>query len=426
MAATDQMKKRLQELTGMPAGVDRIKAALRIGNDAADKAKPAREQLAKAAWVLAYRHGWSKTKAAKDTGLFTTSIFPAAALVEPSEKEILAALPDWDEDTAVAERTTAAKVFSACRAVEDGAREVRRHDVAALYQGQFDGRLWEIADIGTEYGMDTTMVKADLKAAGVELRPSQRRKVASPEGGPENLGAIARMLGISRLYLKDRITYWRNPSRADNAKAFPPDAAAEGGKYWPNKVAAWFRSLPTVAASPTGLTLRRAADRVGEPYDTVKSAIDQAADDGTLPAGLVYSNGAVHEGHFVQWWRTRKERLHAGVPLSDVADELGVDYKAFRMKVRAAEDAVELPAEARRGDRYDRDGLVAWWRSASSSEDEGVMMKTLAEQLGVKPEQVRYQVRKAEQAGGLPAGVRLESGRFDLEAARRWWRGLGL
>jgi hypothetical protein len=420
------MKKRLQELTGMPAGVDRIKAALRIGNDAADKAKPAREQLAKAAWVLAYRHGWSKTKAAKDTGLFTTSIFPAAALVEPSEEEILAALPDWDEDTAVAERSAAAAVFAVCKAVEDGARDVRRRDVAALYTGQLDGRQWEMADIGNTFNVDTTMVKSDLKAADVELRPSQRRKVATPQSGPENLGAIARMLGVSRLYLKDRITYWRNPAREGNPKAFPPDAAADGGKYWPSKVAAWFRSLPTVAASPTGLTLRRAADRVGEPYDTVKSAIDQAADDGTLPAGLVYSNGAVHEGHFVEWWRTRKERLHAGVPLSDVADELGVDYKTFRTRVRAAEDAGTLPDTARRGDRYDRDGLVEWWRSASSSEGEGVMMKTLAEDLGVKPEQVRYQVRKAEQAGGLPAGVRLESGRFDLESARRWWRSLGL
>ncbi|MEU4703347.1 hypothetical protein [Nonomuraea dietziae] len=416
----------IEELNDMPPGLDRIRAAHRTAGDAADAAKPAREQLTKAAWELRYRHKWSKAKASEKTGLFSTTLFPAASLVEPSEEEILERLPGWDLETALAEREAAAAKFATQRAIEDAAREIRRKDVAALYQGHIDGRQWDQAEIGAEFGMDTTMVKADLKAMGVELRPSQRRKVASEEGAPVDLGPISRMLGVSRLYLKAVIRYWGDPARAEDPKAFPQDAAAGEGKYWPGKVKQWFERLPVVAASPTGLTLARAAERVGEPYEAVKAAIDSAAEDGTLPADVVYSNGAVHEERFTAWWRERKERLYSGDSLITLAELLKVDYKGLRTKVRAAEEAGELPKGVKLGERYDRIQFLSWWRAISSVTSEGVTMKALAEALGVKPEKVRYQVRKADEAGGLPAGVRLENGRFDFDAARTWWRSLGL
>lgn len=415
----------IDELNDMPSGPERLRAAHRTATDAAAKAKPARDALATAAWVLHYRHGWSRSKAAKDTGLFTTSIFPHSVVVELTDEEILARLPTFSLEEALEERDKNAREFRRLKAIEEAARDIRRKDVAALYQGHYDGRQWEMVDIAAAAGgMDMSIVKSDLKASGVEVRPGQKRKVANIEGSPEDLGPIARMLGVSRLYLKALVRYWRDPARADDPKAFPADAIAEDGKYWPGKVAAWFRSMPTVAASPTGLTIARAAERVGEPYETVKAAIDSAAEDGTLPADIVYSNGAVHEGRFTAWWRARKEYLHAGESLSALAEALGVDYKNLRTTVRSFEQVGELPEGVKIGERYDKVRFIEWWRAISAAPAEGVTMKVLAEALGVSPDKVRYQVRKAEQAGTLPPGVRLGNGRFHYERARTWWQSL--
>ncbi|TMR92400.1 hypothetical protein [Nonomuraea basaltis] len=424
----------LDELRGMPTGPDRISAAAGAAAAANADVKKAREDLAKAVWTLHYRHkdkGWSKQKASKGTGVGATSLFPTGSPVAPSEEQILEQLPNWDADTALAERDKAAAELAKHRAFADGAREIRRKDIAALYQGHLDGKQWEIAEIGAEYELDTTMVTGDIKAMGVTLRPSQRRKVASENSGqPTELGPIARMLGVSRIYLQHRIRYWSNPERSSKPGAFPADAEAGDGKYWPDKVKTWFDSLPAMAAAPTGLSLHRAAEQVGEPYPTVKGAIISAAEAGTLPPELIYGSGAVNEALFVQWWRDRKERLSAGTTLVDAAKKAGVNEKTFRTAVHEAEAAGELPEKARVSDRrYDEDVLLAWWRQKTSPEavaSTGTTMKDLAEAAGLKVDKVRYQVRKAEESGSLPEGVRLPSGRFNKEKGLAWLKSLGL
>ncbi|WP_433513706.1 hypothetical protein ACQP2T_60850 [Nonomuraea sp. CA-143628] len=424
----------LDELRAMPAGPDRIRAAAGLAAAANAEAKDARELLGKAAWTLHYRHkakGWSKQKASKGTGVGATSLFPTGTPVAPSDEDILAQLPDWDPDTALAERDQAAAELKTHRALAESAREIRRQDIAALYQGHLDGRQWEIAEIGAEYKLDLTMVSGDIKAQGVELRPSQRRKVASESGEqPTELGPIARMLGVSRVALQNRIRYWGKPEQADKPTAFPADADAGDGKYWPAKVKAWFDRLPAMANAPTGLSMHRAADQVGEPYATVKGALLAAADAGNLPHELVYSNGAVNEALFVEWWRERKERLTAGTTLVDAAERAGVNEKTFRTAVHAAEEAGELPKGAKVSDRrYDEDILLAWWRQKTSPEvvaSAGTTMKDLAEAAGLNLDKVRYQVRKAEKDASLPEGVRLESGRFNKKAGLAWLKSLGL
>ncbi|MEU7863940.1 hypothetical protein [Nonomuraea sp. NPDC049141] len=130
-------------------------------------------------------------------------------------------------NTALAKRDEAAKELKAKRALADAVREIRRQDIAALYQGHLDGRQWEIAEIGAEYKLDLTMVSGDIKAQGVELRPSQRRKVADAAAEqPIEVGPIARMLGVSRVALQNRIRYWGKPEQADKPNAFPADADA--------------------------------------------------------------------------------------------------------------------------------------------------------------------------------------------------------
>ncbi|MFI6536613.1 hypothetical protein ACIBHY_29475 [Nonomuraea sp. NPDC050547] len=424
----------LDELRAMPAGPDRIRAAAAAAAAANDSAKTAREALATAAWTLHYRHrdkGWSKQKASKGTGVGATSLFPTGSPVAPSEDQILELLPVWEVGAALTARDAAAADLAKHRAFADGAREIRRTDIAALYQGHLDGRQWEISEIGAEFELDLTMVAGDIKAVGVTLRPSQRRKVASEASDqPTGLGPIARMLGTSRLYLQACVRYWSDPARAEKPNAFPSEAVAGEGKYWPGKVKPWFERLPAMAAAPTGLSLHRAAALVGEPYPTVKSAITAAAEAGTLPPDIVYANGAVNEDRFVAWWRERKERLTAGTTLVDAAEKVGVNEKTFRTAVHEAEEAGELLKEAKVSDRrYDEDLLLAWWRRKTSPEavaSAGTTMKDLAETAGLKVDQVRYQVRKAEEAGTLPEGVRLDSGRFNKQAGLNWLKSLGL
>ncbi|MFI6634314.1 hypothetical protein ACIBI7_35995 [Nonomuraea fuscirosea] len=429
-----KLTSRLNELRVMPAGPDRISAAVSLVADANEQAKKSREDLGKAAWTLHYRHkdkGWTKQKASKGTGVGGSSLFPTGGPVTMSDDEIRAQLPEWDAETALAERDKAAADLAAYRQLAEDARKIRREDIAALYQGHLDGVQWEIAAIGSTYELDLTMVSGDLKAQGVELRPSQRRRVASAESEqPTDLGPIARMLGVSRMALQNRIRYWGKPEVADKPYAFPADANAGDGKYWPAKVKAWFDRLPAMAAAPTGLSLRRAAAQVGEPYATVKGALLAAADAGNLPHELVYSNGAVNEALFVEWWRARKERLTAGTTLVDAAAKVGVNEKTFRTAVHDAEKAGELPKGAKVSDRrYDEDVLLAWWRQRTSPQtvaSAGTTMTDLADAAGVSLDRVRYQVRKAEKEGTLPEGVRLESGRFNKKAGLEWLKSLGL
>ncbi|MEU4513241.1 hypothetical protein AB0G05_27405 [Nonomuraea wenchangensis] len=426
-----QMSNRLDELRRMPAGVERIRYAADLVSDANAAAKEARKALGEAAWTLHYRHkdkGWSKQKASKGTGVGATSLFPPGGPITQADEDIAAQLPDWDVETALGKRDQAASDLGLYRKLAESAREIRRKDIAAVYQGHLDGRQWEIAEIGAEFNLDLTMVAADLKAEGVELRPSQRRKVASASSDqPTDLGPISRMLGVSRLALTHRIRYWSKPEQAGKPNAFPPDADAGNGKYWPARVKEWFDRLPLVAAAPTGLTLRRAAAQVGESDSTVKAAIMAAADAGDLPHELVYSNGAVNEKVFVQWWRERKERLTAGTTLVDAAAKAGVNEKTFRVAVHDAEKAGELPKGAKVSDRrYDEAILLTWWQQRSSPEAAGITMKDLAEAAGLKVDAVRYQVRKAQEAGTLPEGVRLETGRFNKQQGLAWLKSLGL
>ncbi|MEU6712913.1 hypothetical protein ABZ897_15645 [Nonomuraea sp. NPDC046802] len=431
---TTAPNQSLDEVIAIQDGQRRLSASIALAAAATADAKKARDALAKAAWTLYYRHkgkGWSKQKASKGTGVTATSLFPTGGPVTQSDEQIAEQLPDWDVATALAERDKAASDLKKHRALADAAREIRRKDIVALYQGHLDGRQWEIAEIGAEYGMDLTMVSGDIKAQGVELRPSQRRKVASAGSSqPTELGPIARMIGVSRIFLAHRIRYWSKPEQAGKPNAFPADAAAGDGKYYPLRVKEWFDRLPAMAAAPTGLSLRRAAEQVGEPYPTVKGAIERAADAGTLPPDLIYGTGAVNEDLFVQWWRDRKERLSAGTTLVDAAAKAGVNEKTFRLEVHAAEDAGELPEGAKVSDRrYDEDALLAWWKRKTSPESvasAGTTMKDLAEAAGLKVDAVRYQVRKAQEAGTLPEGVRLESGRFNKKAGLQWLKSLGL
>ncbi|MGA4995838.1 hypothetical protein [Nonomuraea bangladeshensis] len=423
--------KTLDDVLVITDGMQRLSAAIALAASVSADAKEARKALGEAVWVLHYRHkdqGWSKQKASKGTGVGATSLFPTGGAVTLSDDDIVAQLPDWDVETALAKRDQAAAKLKERRALADAARDVRRRDIAALYEGRLDGRQWEIAEIGAEFNLDLTMVAADLKAEGVELRPSQRRKVASASSDqPTDLGPISRMLGVSRLALTHRIRYWSKPEQAGKPNAFPPDADAGNGKYWPARVKEWFDRLPLVAAAPTGLTLRRAAAQVGESDSTVKAAIMAAADAGDLPHELVYSNGAVNEKVFVQWWRERKERLTAGTTLVDAAAKAGVNEKTFRVAVHEAEKAGELPKGAKVSDRrYDEAILLTWWQQRSSPEAAGITMKDLAEAAGLKVDAVRYQVRKAQEAGTLPEGVRLETGRFNKQQGLAWLKSLGL
>ncbi|MEU7861592.1 helix-turn-helix domain-containing protein [Nonomuraea sp. NPDC049141] len=153
-------------------------------------------------------------------------------------------------------------------------------------------------------------------------------------------------------------------------------------------------------------------------------------DAGTLPPDIVYGSGAVNEILFVEWWRKRKESLSAGTTLADAAERVGVNEKTFRTAVHEAEAAGELPEVAKVSDRrYDEDALLAWWQEKTSPEavaSAGTTMKDLAETAGLKVDQVRYQVRKAEEAGILPEGVRPASGRFNKKAGLAWLESLGL
>lgn len=413
-----------ERLENRQPGMNRVKAAHAIVVEEAPKVSAASAKLRKAAWVLHHRHGWSKSKAASGTGLALTSVFPPAKVVEPSREEILAQLPDWDEATAKTTRDEQARKYATAKQEENTARDIRRRDVSALYQGHLDGKLWEMADIGTGAGLDTTVIKADLKALGVKIRPGQKRKAASVDGPPAPLGDIARMAGVSPLYLRDRVGYWSDPSRARRKHAFPTDAAVEDDLYDPGKVKAWLDTLPQVAASPRGLALRAFAGRIGENEETVKSALTAAADRGLLEPGTVLPDGAVDEALATVWWKRRKETLTAasqGESLYALADTHGRPYKDLRLLVREAEKAGTFPEQAKIGDRYVPERFAAWL--AQQDQRKTVTLKELAERAGVTYEQARHQVRKAEGDGTLPAGVK-EGKAFVLEPALAWVKGI--
>ncbi|GAA4209211.1 hypothetical protein GCM10022252_75390 [Streptosporangium oxazolinicum] len=370
MATADELERR-------PPGMARIKAAHQIVVDEAPKVSEASEKLREAAWVLHHRHEWSKSRAASGTGMALTSVFPPPKFVEPSKEDILKKLPDWDEIIARATIALEARNYRNAKAEGGKARDIRRRDIAALYQGHLDGKLWEMADIGTEAELDTTVVKADLKALKVAIRPGQKRKAAVLGGPPAPIGDIARLAKVSPLYLRQQVGYWSAPERTPGKHAFPGDAAVGDGLFDPDMVLAWLKKLPTVASAPAGLTLRAFSGRIGENEETVKSAIAKAADRGTLPSGAVLPDGSVNEAVTTSWWQQRS--------------------------AAKAEAASPEPG-----------GPVL------------VLMQDVAADLEVPVHTFRYQVRKATTAGTLPPAVRPDGKKFDLPAARAWWATLGV
>ncbi|SDH67862.1 hypothetical protein SAMN05421505_12048 [Sinosporangium album] len=426
MTTPQDADRILTELRGKPSSTDRVRDAHRAVTDALGAGREQRKALATAAWVLHHRHGISKRRAVAGSGVQVYTVFPppSAPADAEQEAEIVAQLPDWDHDEATRRRDTAAALLHTLKLLEDGAREVRRTDIAHLYTGQLDGRQHEITDISADLDIEASTIRGDLKAADVPLRPVHRFRTATPGDASATLGEIARMLGVPRLVLKERIRYWSAPERARHEQAFPADGRTDDGHYRPGPVRQWWQQMPVVAAAPAGISLRRAAEQVGEPYESVRSAVQQAVDKGELTSEVIAADGSVNPAKFTAWWSRRKGLT----TLPKLCAQVGTGIKAFRLAIRAAETDGTFPAEARPGggDLYDGPKVLAWWADRTR----GVSLVDAAGELGTTPERLRYQLRKAEgrlgtrEGTGLPAGVRLDNGRLDLKAARAWWNTL--
>ncbi|MEN3540986.1 hypothetical protein AAH991_38135 [Microbispora sp. ZYX-F-249] len=201
--------------------------------------------------------------------------------------------------------------------------------------------------------MPDYLVRADLKAAKVEMRPLRGKDVA-------------RMLRVNFGTLRSAVRAASRPEKEGKPGAFPPDAIDEAtGLYRPAVVKAWWESpkrWSRAAYAPQGETLARLAEQIGEPYEKVKAAVRTARENDTLPDGVVNDDETFNTEPFLTWWRKRESELNEGATLVQLAVELSEDIERVRGRVRWARekgrfpDGVKLP-----NGRFDVDKFKAWW-----------------------------------------------------------------
>uniref|UniRef100_UPI003F49668E hypothetical protein n=1 Tax=Streptosporangium sp. CA-235898 TaxID=3240073 RepID=UPI003F49668E len=349
----------IDALRAMPAGTERIRAAHKVTTDAIAAAAEHRAEIDKLAAVLYYRHGWKKAPLARAAGMYTTNLFPARVTLPRPPDDLV--LSQEDAEAQLAEQSLA---YREAQELADNARAIRRDDVVALYEGRIDRKLWETADIARETsspeadesGMSDSLVKADLLARDVTLRPGKGQRVAALDGPPASLPDIARMLHVTPVRMKNAV-------QAHKRAGTFPEGAMVGDLYVPQVVAEWWpttaRAAKRAAYAPQGEQLATLARRIGESYDKVKTAVRYAEEDDALPEGVKLDDGTYGEEKFLTWWRARAEALQAGTTLKDLAADLRVDYEWLRQQVRAYRkkhgelpEGVELPYRRWDGEKF--------------------------------------------------------------------------
>ncbi|MEV7011668.1 hypothetical protein [Streptosporangium sp. NPDC051022] len=340
----------IEAIQAMPPGAGRARAAHEATEDANIAAAIHRQTITGLVAVLEGDYGHTKADLGRSTGIAVQNLFPPnAVLPRPKGKAP-------KEPQAVKQLAEEATGYRDERAKAKAVREIRRDDVAALYQGALDGRQWETGEIARETGMSDSLVKADLKARGVDLRPATGPRTASLDDESATLAEIARMLRVDYKRLKDAVqAHTRSRTLPEEAEA--GGGAADDRRYVPRVVAEWWptiRSAKRVAYAPQGAKLSDLARRYGENYEKVKTAVRYAERAGELAEGVRNDDGTFNEQAWLEWWRAR------GVTLSDIAAEQGVDYEKLRQRVRAFLSKHEL-AEGVRLDsgRWNRERFLA-------------------------------------------------------------------
>ncbi|MET8382411.1 hypothetical protein ABZV14_05315 [Streptosporangium canum] len=154
-----------------------------------------RKDIDKLGAVLLYRHGWKKARLGRAACISPMNLFSArVTLPEPLDDFVLTEVEAQLTDKSPSYRQEQERAKAA--------REIRRDDVVALYQGHIDGRRRETPDIAQETGMSDNLVKADLIARQVELRPAKGQRAATLDRPAAPLPDIARMLRAAPNKLK--------------------------------------------------------------------------------------------------------------------------------------------------------------------------------------------------------------------------------
>lgn len=355
----------LEKLKQTPPGPARVKAAHDLAVKETAKRDQARADQIMACLVLTQKHEWSQAKAARAAKVSVQNLFGSGTAATVKVAEQLPNLPNWDEAKATAELESAVAQYAEAKATAKDTVQIRRDGIVALYTGAHDGRLWEPADIADATDVPDYLVRADLKAARVTMRPLRGKNVATPGGPPAKLADIARMLRVRFETLRSAVRAASRPEKAGKPGAFPMDAIdPDTGLYRPAVVKTWWetRPRPRAAYAPQGESLRRLAEQIGESYEKVKAAVRTARLDGALPGGVVHDDETYNPEAFVTWWREREKAMNAGVTLVQLAFELSEDVERVRGRVRWARDKDRFPDGIRLDNgRYDREAFKAWW-----------------------------------------------------------------
>ncbi|GHE31344.1 hypothetical protein GCM10017673_37590 [Streptosporangium violaceochromogenes] len=334
--------RAIEKLRAAAAGAGRARAAHEMTEQANAAAAAHRAEITGLAAVLHEVHGAGKIALARAAGIAVQNLFPPnAVLPRPAQPP--------EEPQAWKQLRAEAYGYRLQRAKAHAAREVRRDDVVALYQQQEPSR------IARELGMVDSLVKGDLKARGVELRPAI--KAAGLDDESATLAEIARMLGVDYKWLKDRVRSHQRGGTLPEGAEFRQGSRDGKPRYVPRVIAGWIpaiRQPRRVDHAPKGEKLADLARRFGEPYERVRTAIRVAEQAGDFPTGVRNPDGTFNEEPFMAWWRAR------GVTLKDLAAELGADYEPLRWRVRTFLNSGSLPDGVRLpSGRWNREGFMA-------------------------------------------------------------------